>query len=491
MKNNRDLYADSSTSLIGSLAVTLRIGIFFDGTGNNRTNSQIGADCRAMAETYNLLHIKECGGRHLDPRSSYSNAQTNIALLADAYRQQPIASNNGRGLRAYHSLYVSGIGTTSGGRDMFLAGQSFGRGHTGVIAKVSRAAKKIHSVMRQFARTNPGCVIEVLEIDVFGFSRGAAAARHLVNEVLKKQGGIFERMMDRRTLPLSEVFTWDNNCIKIKLVGLFDTVAAVGGISDMGNVSDSVNKRVNLFLPPGCADDVIQLVAGDELRRNFSLNSISPGWTREIIVPGAHSDVGGGYPPQDHERVFLTRPRRSLVKRSTLSKTTSAWLETEAELAAMDIERWLDPRDSSASIRIACWECYRPSTGGMKEVWAAISLERTVFGHLSKVYLRLMHQMATAQGVPFESLPNDVALFSLPPELRGIAVKLIEQGLAGRIDLTEEEARVLSTRYVHRSAHWNAAVAKSYVLPDSFFVHAPAIDGRLKFPNCGQQGYPH
>jgi N-acyl-D-aspartate/D-glutamate deacylase len=32
------------------LEVTVRIGLFFDGTGNNRFNTQIAADCRAMSE---------------------------------------------------------------------------------------------------------------------------------------------------------------------------------------------------------------------------------------------------------------------------------------------------------------------------------------------------------------------------------------------------------------------------------------------------------
>lgn len=471
-----------------SLAVTLRIGIFFDGTGNNRVNSQIGADCRAMAEAYNNVHTRQCGGRHSDPTSSYSNDPTNIAMLADLYRQQPVAMNVGDGLKAYHSIYVSGVGTTSGGRDSF-SGQGFGRGQTGVVAKVGLSVKKISKVLSGFAAQNPGCVIASLELDLFGFSRGAAAARHLANEVLKQRKGLLEAVIDRRKLPLSPEFTWANGCISLKVIGLFDTVAAIGGISDRGNVSDSVNKRVNLFLPPGCAEEVIHLVAGDEQRRNFSLNSITPGWSREITVPGAHSNVGGGYPAQTREKVLLSRPRRSLVNLRTLSQDTDAWRETQAELDSMDALRWLDPRDADAHMRVACWEMYSQSTRGMKEVWAAVELERKVYGHLSGAYLRLMHALSTEKGVPFEAVP-DWMLSSVPPELRSISQKLIAHGRAGQISLTDHEARVLSRRYIHRSAHWNALVSKSSVWSDSFFVHAPAAGGRMKFPNCEQPGYP-
>jgi hypothetical protein len=489
MKQSNHTAFKKSFSNAGSLAVTLRIGVFFDGTGNNRINSQIGADCRALAETYHNAHIKECGGRHSDPNSSYSCELTNIALLADLYRQQPAAKNIGGGLMAYHAIYVSGIGTTSGGRDSILSGQSFGRGQTGVVAKVGRGVKKIARVLRAFAVHNPGCVIAALELDLFGFSRGAAAARHLANEVLKQQAGLVDGILDRRALPLSPAFTWANGSVRLKVIGLFDTVAAVGGISDMGRVSDSVNKRVNLFLPPGCAEHVIQLVAGDEQRRNFSLNSITPGWMTEITVPGAHSDVGGGYPPQARENVFLTRPRRSLVRLSTLSEDTEAWRAAQVELGSMDASRWIDPRDVDSRLRVVCWEKHVHASRGMKEVWAAVSLERVVFGHLSGVYLRLMHALSVEQGVPFEAVPESI-ISSVPPELRGIALKLIEQGRAGVISLSEDEAKVLLRRYIHRSAHWNAMAGKTGAWSDSFFIHAPAVGGRVRFPNCGQPGYP-
>lgn len=98
-----------------TLGVTVRVGVFFDGTGNNRSNSQIGADCRAMAEISANKHIAECGGRHSDPNSSYSNDLSNIARLADLYCNRPVASNLGDGLKVYWPIYVSGIGTLSGG----------------------------------------------------------------------------------------------------------------------------------------------------------------------------------------------------------------------------------------------------------------------------------------------------------------------------------------------------------------------------------------
>ncbi|MEX6665536.1 DUF2235 domain-containing protein [Pseudomonas sp. W2-17] len=477
----------SADSHAGAQQVTVRLGVFFDGTGNNRVNSQIGADCQAMAEVYGGVHIKECGGRHADPGSSYSNSPTNIARLAGLYKQQRKAIVNADGLFVYGAVYVSGVGTTSGGRDSRVSGQGFGRGTTGVVAKVSRGIKQLADELQTFESDNPGCVIGALELDVFGFSRGAASARHLANEVLKKSRGALDPVLDPRKLPLSDSFSWASGSVRLKVIGLFDTVAAVGGIADLGSVRDTVNKRVNLFLPPGCAQQVLHLVAGDEHRRNFVLNSVKPDWQREIVLPGCHSDIGGGYQPQELEQVSLFRPRRSLVSVSTPYDTTDAWLQAHAELSTLDAGRLLDPTDDSASLGVECFERFASSSRGVKTVVATVKLERRVYNHLALVYLRLMHVLACDEGVPFLPI-KESAETSLPPELRPIATKLISHAKGEGGALSDAEKTLLYRRYIHRSAHWNNARRDSLV--DGLFVHAPALNGRQMFTNLGQPAYP-
>lgn len=474
-------------SLAGVQEITVRLGVFFDGTGNNRVNSQIGADCQAMAEVCGGVHTKECGGRHSDPGSSYSNSLTNIARLAGLYKQQRKAIINTDGAYVYGVVYISGVGTISGGRDCRVSGQGFGRGTTGVVAKVSKCIKKLANELHMFGSDNPGCVIGALELDIFGFSRGAASARHLANEVLKKSRGALDPVLDPRKLPLSDSFSWASGSVRLKVIGLFDTVAAVGGISDLGSVRDAVNKRVNLFLPPGCAQQVLHLVAGDEHRRNFVLNSVKPDWPREIVLPGSHSDIGGGYQPQELEKVSLFRPRRSLVSVSTPYDTTDAWLQAHAELSTLNAERLLDPTDDSASLGVECFERFASSSRGVKTVVATVTLERRVYNHLAFVYLRLMHTLASDEGVPFLPI-KESAETSLPPELRPIAAKLISHAKGEGGVLNDAERTLLYQRYIHRSAHWNNA--RRDALVDGLFVHAPALNGRQMFTNLGQPGYP-
>lgn len=492
MKNTWNVAKERSAQGSAQRSVTVRVGVFFDGTGNNRNNSQIGADCQAMAEINNNKHIVECRGRHADPSSSYSVAMSNIAQLTELYSSRPIASNHGDGLKVYWPIYVSGVGTSSGGRDSVWPGQSFGRGKTGVIAKVARAVEKLGARLESFSQHNPECLISALELDVFGFSRGAAAARHFVNEVIKKEKGFLEPVLNRRRIPLDPCFSWRNGSIKVKVIGLFDTVAAVGSVRDMGNLRDADNDKVNLYLPPGCADQVLHLVARDEERRNFALNSVKPHWPREIVLPGAHSDIGGGYHPQMLERVLITRPLWSVVGCDIPIESTSAWRQACRQMKAMDSTRWVDPEDPLASLSITTKE--RPLRVGCnrlggKSVMAAVCLERQVFGHLSRVYLRVMHALACDEGVPFNPLPNSMDLMLLP-ELQVVAQKLVAYARGAPLALDDHEEQMLRRRYIHQSAHWSALIDSRHSVSDALFVHAPQLGGRVQYPNQEGRGYP-
>ncbi|WP_122317519.1 DUF2235 domain-containing protein [Pseudomonas cichorii] len=491
MKNTWTVSQKSAVPGTAVLHVTVRAGLFFDGTGNNRVNSQIGADCRAMMEINNGKHIAECSGRHSDPNSSYSNDLSNIARLVALYRHQYVARNDGQGLKVYWPIYISGAGTTSGAGDSLWPGQSFGRGATGVVAKAEHAIKKLASRLKAFALDNPGCVIEALELDVFGFSRGAASARHFINEVLRQAQGALEPALASRKVPLAADFAWDNDSVRVMVVGLFDTVAAIGSFKDFYNVRDSFSKRVNLYLPPGCARQVLHLVARDESRRNFALNSVAPEWSREIVLPGAHADIGGGYPPQMEEKLLLTRPRMSVASRDNPCEASSAWQQAQDDLQAMEAGQWIDPLDQQASLRVECCETYghaRSAAFGLKAVMAAACLRRQVFGHLSRVHLRVMHALACDEGVPFEPVPDTQEL-QLVPELEGISRKLISYARGGAYTLDESEERLLRWRYIHHSAHWNAIIGRVGSFSDAVFVHAPEPGGRVRYPNASHSGY--
>ena len=83
------------------------------------------------------------------------------------------------------------------------------------------------------------------------------------------------------------------------------------------------------------AEKVFHITAQHECRFNFALNSVKPAWP-ELALPGAHSDIGGGYNPNENEAYFLTRPEFETVPFSIPDTETRIYRQTCAKLKTMD-----------------------------------------------------------------------------------------------------------------------------------------------------------
>lgn len=133
------------------------------------------------------------------------------------------------------------------------------------------------------------------KIDVIGFSRGAALARDFVNYI-NEQGGV-----PRTTKNGKEIV-----CpVKIRFLGLFDTVAS------FGIPGNGINLGYDLSIP-GNVEHVRHAIAQDEYRGMFPLSPVlDPDGTgvdpRIVERPfrGSHSDIGGGYDVGDRSNFAL------------------------------------------------------------------------------------------------------------------------------------------------------------------------------------------
>ncbi|WP_312975110.1 T6SS phospholipase effector Tle1-like catalytic domain-containing protein [Stutzerimonas nitrititolerans] len=350
------------------------------------------------------------------------------------------------------------------------------------MAKVGEGFSLIAHALDSFQQTNPGSLVGILELDIFGFSRGAAAARHFANQVLQRASGPLGALHRQGTFTPGPDFEWDRDLI-INFIGLFDTVAAIGGWEDWADPSDAMNGGIDLHLAPDAARQVVHLVARDEHRLNFALNRVSSPH-REIVLPGAHSDLGGGYLPQSVERLYVARPRRSWVSRATHPLRTFAYQQAHEDTELAHQADLLDPQDRAARLETDVWEHFpafsQSRTDAMKYVMAAPYLERTVYGHLSRVYLRVMHALATSKKVPFREVPETEDL-GLPDELLPICNKLLTWGQSSQGSLDADEERLLRQRYIHLSSNWNAAVGQGGGRWDLVFVNAPAENGRERY----------
>ena len=190
------------------------------------------------------------------------------------------------------SVYVQGMGTTQFEADNWR-GTIKGEGETGIKDRARSAFEPlISTVLMKQGKEGPP---HMLVLNVFGFSRGAATARHFVNLL-----GIQEELdkyFDR---------TWLDVQILVNFVGLFDTVSSFG-LSLNGEYASNVDD-LGLRFSNDVAKRVLHLYALDEYRTHFSLTTIDSARTAlskvnrvcvpmgfELGLPGAHSDVGGSY----------------------------------------------------------------------------------------------------------------------------------------------------------------------------------------------------
>lgn len=146
-------------------------------------------------------------------------------------------------------------------------------------------------------------VVKLISLSIFGFSRGSAEARAFSNWLIaccKEVGG---------------AYTFCGIPIRFHFLGIFDTVASVGLADSSPIGSGFLDWADGTMGIPTAVERCVHLAAAHEIRQSFPLStgrdgeSYPPNCT-EIIYPGAHCDVGGGYSPGDQGKA---RGQRSLL----------------------------------------------------------------------------------------------------------------------------------------------------------------------------------
>ncbi|KRE96604.1 hypothetical protein ASG87_16590 [Frateuria sp. Soil773] len=465
--------------------VTLRIGVFFDGTGNNADNAFIGEQCRARARNEAEHTVLLAGCEH-SRDISYNNSQTNIVKLFNLY------PNDADKIVLDHSgdyflrVYVEGIGTYSGKGDSLSDAATGAGGDSGMYERVEQAFHRLlKRVLGQFSKTHGDAYVGGIELDVFGFSRGAAAARHFLHEVNRKAMGPLGTVIPGSNLKLKPGFQWASD-LRAGFVGLYESVAHLG-IGPDRPVKDQATRGLYLGLPEGCASrGVVHLTARDEHRLNFPLTSAALPY-RDIPLPGVHSDLGGGYLDEARELVYLTEPVLSREPLIGPLQASRAYRQASRQLL---VERARDPANA-ASMHVHAWDAPDGSAQmerfGIRTVAASVRMERTLSSAYANVTLRVMHQLAAEAGIPWKQSPDDLPSLRLPEELKPIAAKLLAYAHnGGDMGLTPSEDRLLRQRYLHCSAHWNLAQDEAVSGLTVLYINRPTANGkRVVFPNDG------
>lgn len=354
----------------------IKVSFFFDGTGNNLDADTPTEEHSNVARLYRV-HIKD--------DKATSTYRRYIPGLGTYFRAigDPGGTATGRGAGAY--------------------------GQERLDWAVKELATILQATERQ-ASDNKSRIIEV-RLAVFGFSRGAASARAFCRELQRLcigQRGAYK--LRSGVAGTSGISLKGGYPIDVYFLGIFDTVASVG-LPMAANNFGSPRRNENTwrgagglgqqdlsglaFGEPGAdpspgladghgswADDLriadvvsqcVHMVAGHEIRNSFPLDSALDGMSyphgvREMVFPGVHSDVGGGYRQgEGGKSSLLSRvPLRAMLGEATKAGVP---LRTLGQMLSTDEKRDFAIDDASANSfaqMAALWTKYMSgvSSGG-------------------------------------------------------------------------------------------------------------------------------
>jgi pimeloyl-ACP methyl ester carboxylesterase len=236
-----------------------------------------------------------------------SDANTNVIRFRDAYGRND-------------TFYINGVGTKLGWFGKAVGG-AFGAGGFGRLAEaMAHLRERVHAGEK--------------EIDIVGFSRGAALALAFANRIAGDKA-----LRDSNGRPP-----------RIRFLGLFDVVGSFGLAMNLGPLNfQRYNIGYQLTLPTN-VEYCFHAMALDERRQTFGVTRIKGAY--EVWFRGAHSDVGGG-----NENLGLN----AIPLAWMLRKATACGLPMRAE-------RLLDAAALCRPTTPPLWASFDPIANRMRQV---------------------------------------------------------------------------------------------------------------------------
>lgn len=202
-------------------------------------------------------------------------------------------------------------------------------------------------------KAKPKPQIPSVTVSVFGFSRGAAEAVAFCHR--------FDRLLEGGKLAGIPTH--------VQFLGLFDVVASVGGSASVSRtmpLPDAIfdghwdwANDVDEDLP-GSVGKCLHLIAAHELRMNFPVTQV--GGAQEVMMPGVHSDIGGGYGPGEQGK--SRGGQSSLLSQIPLAFMYKAALAAGVPLVPFSKLQERDKADFEIAPELAkSWEAYTAALG--------------------------------------------------------------------------------------------------------------------------------
>lgn len=318
---------------------TLHISLFFDGTGNNLNNDQYLSDPKHPTNIARLFRATigtgYAGGAQKEPLDTDSKVAEKYfkyyipgvgtpfpevedleysteGLAGAAYGEERI---NWGLMRLIDVLQFVSTQKWLSNADSLKSVKAMGTtwallglgGSHNRYEEFNKQLKKVAPQLRKAVAPGKPKILGI-KLYVYGFSRGAAEARTFVrwlSELLPKP--VAEGLQPQQCLVIGDL----KIPLSIEFLGLLDTVASVGVAHVApfaeGHMAwaDDTQELPDEKTYGGLIKKCVHLVASHEQRLCFPLDSIRrgngqyPANSYEVVYPGMHSDLGGGYPPGD------------------------------------------------------------------------------------------------------------------------------------------------------------------------------------------------
>ena len=189
-------------------------------------------------------------------------------------------------------FYITGVGTKdpkSGIENPWYKG-----GNTADLANSLTGKERIAYMIQKFQGYAKTAQEEIIDIDVIGFSRGAAQGRDFVNQLVANthNGNYTYKGSDGKQV-----------CHKVnfRFMGLWDTVLS----THTGSYNLTIPNSVKYVAQAVAVNEHRTLFPGESIYASPSSDASSAGVRNEVGFIGAHSDIGGGYGEGDLSDVAL------------------------------------------------------------------------------------------------------------------------------------------------------------------------------------------
>ena len=381
MANDQVCTASAATRDVGSqppspfqdCSDVIHISVFFDGTGNNKDADEADQKWSNPARIWlasDLLRRK-------------------TANVYPVYVSGVGTPFNGKALSALDALNIQiedsdlGMATGAGGTRRL----GFGRQEINDALRnaLLTRAKALGGQVKQYAQAGQQKgfadvnqalgqhrLIKQINVSIFGFSRGAALARAFCNQWL------WDCKDDRGQL------LYEGHPIRFVFLGLFDTVASFGlPAANLANAPQYGGFQGRDLVVDDRVERCVHYVAGHELRFAFPVDlirrngALSGNWL-ETVYPGVHSDVGGGYAPDDQgiDNNYARIPMRDMMR--------------EGAMHGVRLHRYEDVRKINFPLFQERFEC-KPDTEAAYKAYRAVcnpsgTIEQCITKHMEHLY---------------------------------------------------------------------------------------------------------